>query len=293
MKVVRLPAALALVLAAGCAGTETKEPETLDDRFTKLEVQVTQKMDKAHAVYTELIEKTLLNDRRVAKLESDLDALRIDLKRLTERMGAMMPTRTGPAPAPAPDSAEVGMKIDQALAKLKTTGNVDEAFRDLLPIARYATPRMAEALKQVGDPNYVASVEKTLAKFPATELKGPMEDAAKDRVRRTSVARVIGSTGDKGLSKILEAYAGDSDPVVQVELGEALLACKNKLGIPPLLSALGASESEIRIRAFLSLKRLNKGETYGYDMNKAADENAAAIRAWHDWWQKDGQKLFE
>jgi hypothetical protein len=292
MKAVRFPAAAALVLAVGCAGTETQQPETLDDRFTKLEVQITQKLDKAHAVYTELIEKTLLADRRLAKLENDLAALQVDMKRLTERFEQGLAQR-GSGPAPAPDSAEVGNKIDLALAKLKTTGNVDEAFRDLLPIARYSVPRLADALKQVGETHYVTSVEKTLAKFPVAELKGPMEDAAKDRLRRTSVARVVASTGDKGMSKILEGYAGDSDPVIQIELGEALLMCKNKMGIPPLLSALGAAEPEIRIRAFFSLKRLNKGETYGYDMNKGADENAAAIKAWHEWWQKDGQKLFE
>src|SRR5688572_26157693 len=119
MKAVRFPAAAALVLAVGCAGTETQQPETLDDRFTKLEVQITQKLDKAHAVYTELIEKTLLADRRIAKLENDLEALKVDLKRLTERFEQGLAQRGGPGPAPAPDSAEVGNKIDMALAKLK------------------------------------------------------------------------------------------------------------------------------------------------------------------------------
>jgi hypothetical protein len=65
------------------------------------------------------------------------------------------------------------------------------------------------------------------------------------------------------------------------------------MGIPPLLNALKAGESEIRFRAILSLKRLNRGETFGFDMNKSADENGAAIKAWHEWWQKEGQKVFE
>src|SRR5215510_14099832 len=115
MKVVWLPAALLSVLAAGCAGTEIQAPESIEDRFTKLEVQVTQKMDKAHNVYTELIDKTLDLNRRMAKLENDLDLLKIDLKRLTERFDQSgTAPRSGP-PLPAGEGAEITMKIDQAL----------------------------------------------------------------------------------------------------------------------------------------------------------------------------------
>jgi len=295
MKAVLLSAALVAAAATGCSSVDEQPPDTVEDKLTKLEVQMTAKLDKAHAVFTELTDNYMRLQRRVADLESENGMLKIEVKRLTEKVelaGAAAPRSDQPQ-VPGPDLAEVGMKIDQALAKLKTTGNVDEAAKDLVPLSRYSVTKMVEALKQVSQPDYVASVEKVLARCPTIDLKAPLEEAAKDRFRRSSVARVVAGTRDAGLSRILEPFADDPDPVVQVEIGQALIACRNRMGVPPLLKALAASESEIRFRAILSLKRLNKGDTFGYDMNRDADENAAALKAWETWWQKEGPKLFE
>ena len=295
MKPVSLSIAAAIIVILSGLPVHTAPPpqETLQDKVAKLEAQMTQKLDKAYTYYTELTDQFRRMERRVAALESENQLLRIDVKKLTERLDAAGAAGPRGVPGPGPDLAEVGMKIDQALAKLKTTGNVDEATRELVPVARYAVTKLAEALGQVGSPDYVASVEMVLARCPTDELRGPLEAAVKDRARRTSVARVIGSVADPALSKMLEPFTGDSDPIAQVALGQALLDCKNKMGVPPLLKALEAPESEIRFLAVRSLKRVNKGETYGFDMNKKADENAAAIKAWNDWWQKEGPKLFE
>ena len=283
-----VPAVLALV---SCGGAQT-DPSDPQDKLTKLEIQMTQKLDKANAVYDRLIEDFLKMERRVTALGDENQMLKIDIKKLNEKIDTLSAggARSG---SPAVDMPDVAMKIDQVLAKLKTTGNVDEAVKELLPLARYSVPKMTEALKQIAESDYVASLEKVLAKFPATELKVPLEETAKDRIRRMSVARVVGLVGDRELSKILETYTGDSDAIVQVEVGQALLACKNRMGVPPLLKALGATESEIRFRAIFSLKRLNKGETYGFDMNKNAADNDLAIKTWYDWWAREGQKLFE
>jgi hypothetical protein len=293
MKAVSLPIAAGFMVLLSCSTVESAPQDSLQDKLTKLEVQMTQKLDKAHAVYTELTDNLLRLERRLADVEKQNRMLEIDVKKLTEKLNTMGSGGPRDGSGPAPDQAEVGIKIDQALAKLKTTGNVDEAVRELLPLARYSVTKLVDALKQIGSPEYAASIEKVLAKFPAAELKSPLDEAVKDRLRRTSVARVVGAVKDASLSKILEPFTGDSDPIVQVELGQALLECKNRMGVPPLLKALSAPESEIRFRAILSLKRLNKGETYGFDMNKGADENAAALKAWHDWWAKEGLKLFE
>jgi hypothetical protein len=290
MKPVPLSFAAAILAVLSCSSVESAPQDSLQDRLTKLEIQLTTKIDKEHATVTELVDKVLRLERRIADFENENKLLKIDLKRLGDQINAGGP-RNGTGPSA--DLAETGMKIDQALAKLKTTGNVDEAAKELVPLARYSVPKMVETLKQIGSPDYVSSVEKVLAKCPVAELKGPLEDAVKDRLRRTSAARIVGAVGDLELSKILEPYMGDSDPIVQVEFGQALIACKNKLGVPLLIKTLSAPESEIRFRAILTLKRLNKSETFGFDMNKNADENDAAIKAWHDWYQKQGMKLFE
>jgi hypothetical protein len=289
MKSVSAPVVAAILALVGCSSVETQDSP--EDRLTKMEIQLTTKIDKEHALVSELTEEILRLKREITRLDNENQMLKIDLKRLGERIdqAGSSGTRSGP---PAADLSEIGMKIDQALAKLRTTGNDEEAAQVLVPLARYSAPKMAEAMKQVASPEYLADLEKVLAKCPPSDLKAPLEEAAKDRVRRTSAARVVGATGDKELSRILEPWLGDPDPSVQVEVGQALIACKNRMGVPPLLKALAASESEIRFRAILSLKRLNKGETYGYDMNKSADDNAAALKAWEAWWAKE-PKLFE
>ena len=297
MKPVLLSAAVVALAAVGCSSVDEVPPDTVEDKLTKLEVQMTAKLDKAHAVFTELTDNYMRLQRRVGDLESENKMLQIEVKRLNDKVelaGAASPRTEGPqGQAPGPDMAEVGMRIDQALAKLKTTGNVDEAAKELVPLSRYSAVKMTEGLKQITLPDYVADLEKVLAKCSPLDLKTPLEEALKDRARRSSVARVVGGTRDPGLSRILEPHASDADPVVQVEMGQALVACRNKAGVPPLLKALAAPESEIRFQAILSLKRLNKGQAFGYDMNRGADENAAALKSWQEWWQKEGPKLFE
>ena len=294
MKLVSLSFVAAILVILSCSSVQSAPQDSLQDKLTKLEVQMTQKLDKAHAVYSQLTDDYLRLERRVAALESENQLLRIDVKKLNEKLeqaGGAGPAREGPAPGV--DRSEVAIKIDQALTKLKASGNADDAAKELIPVARYAVPKMASELKNRTNPDYVASLENVLAKCPVAELKGPLEETVKDRSRRTSVARVVGLVGDRELSKILEPHIGDPDPVAQVELGQALLACKNRMGVPPLLKALSAPESEIRFLAIRKLKQLNQNKTFDFDMNKNADENAAAIKAWNDWWTKEGPKLFE
>lgn len=290
MKPVSLAIAAAALVLLSCSTVQSAPQDSLADKVARLEAQMTQKYDKAHSLVTLLVADVQRLERRLSALESENQLLRIDVKNLTAKLESGGGAQN---PGPGQDLVGVALKIDTALAKLKTTGQVEDAVKELVPLSKYSAERMTEALKQIASPDYVASLEKVLARCPPDDLKRPLGEAVKDRIRRTSVARVIGATGDAGLSKILESFTGDPDPIVQVELGQALLACKNKAGVPPLLKALRAPESEVRFRALLTLKRLNKGETYGFDMNKGADENADALKSWDDWWQKEGPKLFE
>jgi len=295
MKLVPLSVASAILVLLSCTSVYTAEPQdSLKDKVAKLEAEMIAKTDRAFKLYSELTESVLKMERRIGDLERENQLLKIEVKQLRDKMsGNAGATREGPVAGP--DLAEVSMKIETALAKLKATSNVEEGIKELVPLSRYSVTKMAEALRQISSPDYTAALEKVLAKCPVEDLKGPLGKAVEDRIRRTSVSRVIGAVGDAGLSKILEAYTGDSDPIIQVELGQALLACKNRMGVPPLLRALRAPDSDCRLRAILLLKphTASKRETFGFDVNKGADENAAALKAWDEWWQKDGAKLFE
>src|SRR5262245_10979151 len=106
MKAVVLPAAAAFLAVVGCSSGPS--PDSPEDRLTKLEIQLTTKIDKEHALVTELTEETLKLRRQIADLDRENQMLKIDLKRLGERIdqqGAGGP-RGGPPPA---DLSEVGM----------------------------------------------------------------------------------------------------------------------------------------------------------------------------------------
>ncbi len=292
MKPVPLSVASAILVLLSCTSVYTAEPQdSLKDKVAKLEAEMIAKTDRAFKLYSELTESVLKMERRLGDLERENQLLKIEVKQLREKIGSGGTGREG-APV-VPDLAEISMKIDTALAKLKATANVEDGVKELVPLARYSVTKMAEALRQISSPDYTAALEKVLAKCPVEDLKGPLAKAVEDRVRRTSVARVIGAVGDAGLSKILETYTGDSDPIIQVELGVALIDCKNRMGVPALLRALRASDSDCRLRAILKLKKVSKGETFGFDLNKTAEENAVALKSWEEWWQKEGPKLFE
>ena len=296
MKVVPLSVIAAIVLVLSCSQVETAPQDSMDEKLTRLEMKFQQKFDNAFKLYNELLEKVLTLEKKIAALENENKLLMIDVKQLREKAGAAAggTPREGPA---QPDRAETSVKIDVALAKLKSSPNVektvDEVAKELVPLSRYSATKMAEALKQISSPGYTAALEKILAQCPVEDLKEPLGAAVKDRVRRSSAARVVGAIGNLELSKILEPHIGDADPNVQVEVGEALLDCKNRMGVPPLLKALRAAEPDYRFRALLKLKKVNNRETYGFDVNKGPEENAAALKSWEDWWLKEGEKLFQ
>jgi hypothetical protein len=296
MKVVSLSVTAAFVVILSCSQVHPAPQDSMEEKLTRLEVKFQQKHDSMFTFYQELLKKVEQLEKKVTTLESENKILQIDVQRLREKSGAT----GGGTPKegePSGDLAEVSMKIDVALAKLRSSNHgeeaIKEAAKELVPLSRYSTTKMAEALRQISNPAYTAALEQVLAKCPVEDLKGPLGTAAKDRLRRSSVARVVGAARNLDLSKILEPHIGDADPIVQVELGDALLACKNRMGVPPLLKALRASESEFRFRALMSLKHVNNRETYGFDVNKGSEENSAALKAWDDWWQKEGQKLFQ
>ena len=295
MKVVPLSATAAFVLLLSCSQVDTAPQDSMDEKLARLEMKFQQKFDNAFKLYNELLEKVLTLEKKIAALENENKLLQIDVKQLRDKAGAAGTgtPREGPS---QPDRADVSVKIDVALAKLKSSPNVekavDEAAKELVPLSRYSATKMAEALKQISNPGYTAALEKVLAQCPVEDLKEPLGVAVKDRVRRSSAARVVGAVGNLELSKILEPHIGDADPIVQVELGEALLDCKNRMGVPPLLKALRAGESEFRLRALLRLKKVNNRETFGFDVNQGPEANAAALKAWDDWWLKEGEKLF-
>ncbi len=277
-----------LVLAAAAAPAAAQDP--VDEKLAKLEMRVQEQLNKAFAFHKQLLERVMKLEERIQLLEIENQRLKIDL----ERLGRKGPGDPAPTPAPVdPAFVETAAKIDAAIAKLKSGGPAEDAARELMPNAKWAAPKLVEAIgKNSLDLPFLAKAEQVLSKFPVEDLKGPLAEGLRDQRRRASMAKVVAGVGDRELSKVLEPHVSDANPYTQIEIGTALLVCRNRAGVPPLLKVLRAEESEYRLLAIMRLKAVTNGDLKGYDFNKSAADNAEALKAWDAWWEKDGPKLF-
>lgn len=280
-----------LVLLAASGPAFAQDP--VDEKLAKLEMKMQEQLNKAFAFNKTLLERVMKLEERITKLETENQMLKVDIERLSKRAPGPGPEPT-PTPTPEPPLADTAMKIEAALVRLKSGGTVEEGLKELVPLSRWSCARMIEALaKHPADRPFIDKIEQVLGKCPVEDLKAPLTEGAKDRTRRITLARVVAAVGDKELSRALEPYAGDVNPFHQIEVGKALIACKNRNGIPALMKALRAEESEYRLLAIMSLRPLAKGEIFGFDFNRGPAENADSLKRWDAWWESEGQKLFE
>jgi hypothetical protein len=234
---------------------------------------------------------------QVARLEDQVKTLNAQVEALSKAPPSGTPVTPG---QPAVEQAK--LKIEDILLEIQTVlaelrgGKIkaDEAAVRLKPWAQHAAPQLvAELRSSLAKFEYAKQLESILAKFPPVELKVPLQGALKQRGIREAAARVIGATGDKELSHILEEYLGDTDEDFRLAVGDALVRCRNGSGIPLLLSSLKSDQSATRTIAISALKKINRGEDLGYKPQLTPEANAAGIKAWDDWSDKFAKTLFE
>jgi hypothetical protein len=139
----------------------------------------------------------------------------------------------------------------------------------------------------------VKQLEFVLSQLSPKELKVFLREALTTRGSRDSAARVIGMSKDSELGRLVEEHAGAPEEDFRLLCGDSLVACRNAKGIPLLVQCLKSPEGATRTIAFASLKRANRGESFGYSAPLSPEQNAAAIKSWEDWAQKFGPTLFD
>jgi len=303
--------AILLLSAIGCV--DIVEKQDLDDLTTqvdKLKAQVAQKNDMQALLYEELVKRTNGLEKKVGEMDilvNDLKAQVARLDDLNKRLRADVDA-LGKAPAnpatpgqPATENSKA-LKIEDILLEVETVitqlrgGKIkgDEAAARLKPYAQHAAPRLiAELRDSIAKYEYARQLEQVLCKLPPAELRVPLIDALKRRATREPAARVVGAAKDKELSKILEEYVGEIDEDFRLNVGDALVSCRNSAGIPLLLQCLRSESGATRTIAIAALKKVNRGEDLGYRPQLAVEANAAAIKAWEEWSDKFAKTLFE
>jgi outer membrane murein-binding lipoprotein Lpp len=311
LKVV-IPALVALA-AVGCV--DLVEKEDLDEvtkKVDKLSAQVAQKNDMQALLYEELVKRTNGLEKKVGEMDITVNTMKAQVERLedqTKTLRAQMEgiSKSGPAGVSNPGQPAGGeqaktLKIEDILLEVQTTlselrsGKIkaDEAATRLKPWAQHAAPILITELRgSLTRFEYAKQLESILAKFPPAELKVPMQGALRQRGVRDAAARVIGATGDRELSKLLEEYLTEGDEDFRLAVGDALVRCRNGAGIPLLLFSLKSDQSATRTIAISALKKINRGEDLGYRPQLSPEANAAAIKAWDEWSDKFAKTLFE
>jgi outer membrane murein-binding lipoprotein Lpp len=312
MKILKavLPAALALA-AAGCV--DIVEKEDLDEvthKVEKLSAQVAQKNDMQALLYEEVVKRVNGLEKKVGEMDILVNTMKAQVARLEDLTRTMQGQIDALGKAPAPNPANPGapaaeapkMKLEDVLLEVETVvtqlrgGKLksDEAVTRLKPFAQHAAPRLLTELREsLTRYDYAKQLEFVLGKLPPGELKVPLQGALKRPGLREAAARIVGAAGDKELSKILEEYLGESDEDFKLNIGDALVRCRNASGIPLLLQCLRSEQGATRTIAIAALKKLNRGEDLGYRAQLSVESNAASIKAWDEWSDKFAKTLFE
>jgi hypothetical protein len=305
--------ALAALAAVGCIDmAEKQDVDDLSAKVDKIGVQVAQKNDMQALLYEEVVKRVTGLEKKVgemdiltntmkaqvARLEDQVKTLNAQVEALSKAPPAGVPAGPGQVPV---DQAKT-MKIEDILLEIQTvlvelrSGKIkaDEAAVRLKPWAQHAAPQLVTELRtSLAKFEYAKQLESILAKFPPTELKVPMQDALHQRGVREAACRVIGATGDKELSHVLEEYVGDPDEDFKLAVGDALVRCHNGAGIPLLLASLRSDQSSTRTIAISALKKINRGLDMGYKPHLPPEANAEGLKAWDEWSEKYAKNLFD
>lgn len=306
-----LPAALAL-FSVGCVDLVEKEDlDELSGQVEKLKAQVAQRNDMQALLYDKLVDRANQMEKKLVEVDIMVNTMKAQVARLEDLAKTLQGQIDALGKAPAANPATPGnptvdapktMKIEDILLEIETvitqlrTGKLktEEAATRLKPFAQHAAPRIITELRDsIARYDYARQLEQILGKFPPAELKVPLVDALKRRATREAAARVVGAAKDKELSKILEEYLGDPDEDFRLNVGDALVSCRNSSGIPLLLQCLKSDQGATRTIAISALKKVNRGEDLGYRPQLSPEANAAAIKAWDEWSDKFAKTLFE
>jgi hypothetical protein len=303
-----LAVAPSLALSACTLFVSRSEYDELSKEFDAFSAKTAQKNDMQALLYDEVVkqnkslaEKMVQTEALTGALESSVRRLE-DLVRTLQAQIDLLQKGAPPAAGPPTEPARAQIKLEDVLREIEVVlgelrnGKIRaaDASTRLKPHSSHAAPKvLSEIREHFASIEYTQQLEAILAALPPADLKVPLQGALQQRAARESAVRVVGATGDRALSRLLEPLASDPDEDFRLALGDALVRCRNAAGIPLLVGALKAREGASRLIAIASLKKLNRGQDLGFRASASADDNAGPVKAWGEWAEKFGMVIFE
>jgi len=298
----RVAVAILVLAAAGCAEIDPQDFDNLSKDESLLKAKVNQLNSNQTLLYERVVANVEALNKKVAEMDGLVRAMRASVERLEDQVKMLSSAQSAAGASPSEAVKGPNVRIEDILREIDTTlrelgaGKLrkEEAAQRLKPYAKDAAPKLLDEIEaSITKFEYTKQLEYMLSQMPPAELKVPLQRALAQGGVRESAARVIGATRDAGLSKLLEEYVGAKDEDFRLIVGESLVQCRNPAGIPILVQNLKSDQEASRTIAIASLKKINRGEDFGYRSLLSADQNASALRSWGEWADKFGKTIFE
>lgn len=290
--------ALGFLAFVGCASGVTREDyDAMKKRVDELERDMNSKNGKMTTLYEAIVDKQENLGKRVSEIEAIAKILDTSVKRIEDRLkkGVENPDSGTGSRTDEPKTPDAATRTSEALLLLKTArSTVDDTVATLKPIAKDAAPLLCDELRRsYADPRYSNQLVAILSNLPPEAVRTPVTATLQETgIARIYAARIIGNLKDLETSKALEVYADTKDEDFRLVLGESMVNCRNAAGVPLLVASLKSTVFSNRVIAVDILRRLTKGDDFGFRPSKP-ELNDDAVKKWEEWAQGEGKKIFD
>ncbi|MFT4540088.1 MAG: hypothetical protein ACI841_005098 [Planctomycetota bacterium] len=109
---------------------------------------------------------------------------------------------------------------------------------------------------------------------------------------RLEAVYALGETGDRAVVPHLSPLLEDDNLFVRMATIQTLKNLNARQTVPALIDALEDEESAVREAAMLALHQLTNRE-FRFEPLASIAERAKRVKAWRDWWKKNGEVFLE
>jgi HEAT repeat protein len=106
----------------------------------------------------------------------------------------------------------------------------------------------------------------------------------RDAHMRRGAAFALGDINDPRVVPALKDHTEDKNEIVRLEIARSLLHRGDWSGIPTLIQGLRSSDPSIRMHCDEALRDQTMKD-FGFPVEGTAEERAAAIARWEQWWR--------
>jgi len=104
---------------------------------------------------------------------------------------------------------------------------------------------------------------------------------------RLDAIYALGETGDADVVPHLIPMLVDVDLFVRMATARMLEDLDARAAVPALIDALEDNQSAVREAAMVALRKITS-KSFGFEPVAGAGDRAKRVKAWRDWWKKDG-----